>query len=439
MLLELSSAFTIFFIGKYLFSDERELRLKWDDALMNCKVNGIRNKDNQTFYISKAYKKEFGYLCIVNIPKGLSVESLQSAKGMLQDNLNCIIEIEKERFKDYITVKVINKIIDFTYEPVKTKPNEIYLGNKLDSSKYVLDLNKDPHILVAGKTGTGKSFLFASILTNLIYNSSKDIEVYLLQVMKGEIDIFKNCPGVKFTSDNSDEIFFIIEKLVTIIHKRSKLFTNMGVKNITQWNKLFPSKKMKRIIVGIEEISFFMNVESPCFQYLNSITKAGRASGVHLIALTQRTTIVNLPSELKAQMSVITAKQRSTLDSRNAIDIDDAAYLGEQEFIASTNDGYVYFKAPKIDEDFKILNSYVPQIKIPCSKPKIEEKNVKNNDKLSYEETQKLKVFSQCYVIKDKPMHNKSSEQPPNSSAPRKRKGAVKKELNEDNQNERNR
>lgn len=432
MLVELGCAFTIFFIGKYLLSDERELRCKWDDALKNCKVNGIRNKNDMTFYISKAYKKEYGYLCTVYIPRGLSVESLQGAKEVLQDNLNCIIEIEKERFKDYIIVKIINKIIDFTYEPIPTKPNEIYLGNKLDNSKYILDLNKDPHVLIAGKTGTGKSFLFASILTNLIYNNSKEIEVYLLQIMKGEIDIFKNCPSVKFTSDNENEIFFIIEKLVTIIHKRSKMFTTMGVKNISQWNKLFPNKKMKRIIVGIEEISFFMNVESPCFQYLNSIVKAGRASGVHLIALTQRTTIVNLPGELKAQMSVITAKQRSTLDSRNAIDIDDAAYLEQQEFIASTNDGYIYFKAPTIDEDFKILNSYIPQIKIPCTEPQKEEKDTRNSSKLTYEETQKLKVFSECYEIKDKPVLKKVSEQPKNASAPRKRKGAVKKDLNEE-------
>lgn len=430
MIVELGCTFIVYFIIKYLFSTEKALKDKWDNSLRACRVDGIRNKDNKTFYINKIYKKEYGYMCIVYIPQGLSVSKLENAKEVLQDNLNCIIEIEKERFENYITVKIINKIIDFSYVPVTTKANQIYLGNKLDNSKYILDLNKDPHVLIAGKTGTGKSFLFASILTNLIYNNSKDIEIYLLQVMKGEIDIFKNCPSVKFTSDNEDEIFFIIEKLVTIIHKRSKLFASMGVKNITQWNKLFPSKKMKRIVIGIEEISFFMNVESPCFQYLNSITKTGRASGVHLIALTQRTTIVNLPSELKAQMSVITAKQRSTLDSRNAIDIDDAAYLGEQEFIASANDGYVYFKAPTIDEDFKILNSFVPEIKTPGSTPKIEGKNIKNDNKLSYEETQKLKIFSECHITKGKPTVKEMSEKHLNEG-PRRRRGAIKKGLNE--------
>ena len=45
-------------------------------------------------------------------------------------------------------------------------------------------------ILIGGVTGTGKSFLLASILTNLIYNSSRYIEIYLLQIQTSEISAF---------------------------------------------------------------------------------------------------------------------------------------------------------------------------------------------------------------------------------------------------------
>lgn len=382
----------------------RKVKQKWLDILQASKSEGIRNKSDETFMISKIYHKPFGYLCTVNIPDGLSLNSLINAKRMIEDNFNCILEIEKERFEDYVKVKIINKVLDFDYAPVVTKSNELFLGYKLDGAKFLLNLNLDAHALVAGKTGTGKSFLFASILTNLIYHNKKDFEIYLLQVMKGEIDIFRNCPSVKFTSDNVNEILVILKKLVDIIHRRSKQFTEMGVKNISQWNQNYPSQKMKRIIVGVEEISFFMNQtqddENPCFKYFIDIVKAGRSAGVHCICLTQRTTVANLPSELKAQMSVLTAKQRSELDSRNAIDIPDAAYLEKQEFIASTNDGYTKFKAPTIDENFLILNKYVPEIKIP----EVKDKKVSDNNKLSYEETQKLKTYSDCHNLeKTKP------------------------------------
>ncbi|GLC32878.1 FtsK/SpoIIIE domain-containing protein [Clostridium omnivorum] len=366
MIVELAAAAAIKLTYDWLKkAPERVIKEKWDESLQNCRIEGIRNISNETFKITSIYTKDYGHICTVNIPDGLQYETLEKAKRVLEDNLNCILEIDKGRFKEYITVKLVNKVLEFEYAPVETRNNELFLGYKFDGSAYKLDLNKEAHILLAGKTGTGKSFLFASILTNLIYNNSKDVDVYLFQVMKGEIDIFKNCPSVRYTSDNLNDIAVMLKKLSDLIHKRSKQFSSVGIKNISQWNKHFPNKKMKRIIIGAEEISFFMSEESQCFEHFTSIVKAGRSAGIHLITLTQRTTIANLPSELKAQMTVITAKQRSELDSRNAIDIADAAYLEAQEFIASSNDGYIKFKAPTIDEDFKLLNKYVPEIIIP--------------------------------------------------------------------------
>lgn len=377
MIVELGAVAGLYYANKWFkAAPMRDIKRKWGNILQNCKVDGIRNREDETFKITSIYPKMYGYLCCVNIPKGLSIVSLEKAKKVIEDNLNCIVDIEKGRFKEYITVKIVNKILEFEYAPVDTKSHELFIGYKLDGTRYILNLNKDPHILIAGKTGTGKSFLFASILANLIYHNSKDIDIYLLQVMKGEIDIFQNCPGVKFTSDNKNEILIILEKLSGAIHKRSKQFAEHGIKNITQWNQHFPNKKMKRIIIGVEEIAFFMDEENECFEYFTNIVKAGRSVGIHLICLTQRTTSANLGGngELKSQLTILTARQRSELDSKNAIDIPDAAYLEKQEFISSCNDGYIKFKAPTIDEDFKILNKYVPEIKIPERTKIIKEK-----------------------------------------------------------------
>ncbi|MGL5245172.1 MAG: FtsK/SpoIIIE domain-containing protein, partial [Sarcina sp.] len=270
--------------------------------------------------------------------------------------------------------------INQDFKPVKTKSHEIYLGIKIDNTPCFLDLRCDPHLLIAGKTRAGKSYLFANLITNLFYYNSKQWDVFLLQVMKGEIDVYKDCPSVKFASDNEEHIEAALNHITKKIHERSKFFAQHGIKNLDHWNKHFPKKTMKRILIAAEEISFFMQEDSKIFKHLTGVVKAGASAGVHFIGITQRTTIANLPSELKAQMTVATTKQRSALDSNNAIDIKDAVSLERQEFIVSNNDGYIFFKVPNIDEDFKILNKYVSQIKTPNININFNQKN-KNNSK----------------------------------------------------------
>lgn len=371
-----------------------QLKQDWKNTLENARADGIRNMKGDTFEMFKVFEKSYGYLCLVSKTSGLKVENLENAKDVIQDSLHCLIEVEKENFKDYIKVKIITKPVEkFNFEPVKTYPNQLYFGKKIDGDYYKIDLNTNPHIIISGQTGTGKSFLLASILTNLIYNHPNSVELYLLQITKAEIDIFSKCKNVRFTSNNLKEIEAILEKLNNTINLRSKIFSQNGIKNIGQWNKHFKNKRMKRIIVCVEEISFFMQGEdSNAFKIFNSIVKAGRSVGIHLIALTQRTTVANLggDGELKSQTTVITARQRSDLDSRNAIDIGDAVDLREREFIAYSNEGYVYFTSPWIDEDFNTLHEYVSEIKIPDVQEVKEEKSNANIEVIDATDYKKL-------------------------------------------------
>lgn len=356
-------------LNQVINRDTIKLRKKWNSIMSNAKSEGIRNKNGDSFELLEIEKVEFGYKCTVSIPFGLSHTALFNAKEIIEDNLGCMIELVKKRFKNYITMDIIEDSLgDIKFEPYETKANELFLGYRYNGEPYLIDLTKDPHLLIAGKTGTGKSVILSSILTNLVYYHSREIELYLLQKKKGDINIFSECPNVKFLSNTEDEIKIALEKINSIIDKRSIMFVNQGIKNIDQWNKHYPKRAMKRIVVVAEEVSFFMEDESKeIFKYFTDTVKAGRSAGIHFIGLTQRTTAANLggDGELKSQLTVVTARQRSELDSRNAIDISDAAYLEEQEFISSCNDGYIYFKSCWVDEDFNILNKYVPEIKVP--------------------------------------------------------------------------
>lgn len=381
----------------YFQRDINRIENTWDSTLEKCKVEGIRNLDKQTFKLYKTQKKSYGFHAITYVPEGLSLTALEKAKLVLQDNLNCLIEFEKDKFNEVINVKFVTRdVVNNYYEPVKTSIDKLFIGYSLDGSPYYMNLNRNPHLLIGGTTGTGKTFLLSLILTNLIKVCGNEVEIYLSQIMKGEIGLFKNCKPVRFVGYNLEEVYLALKKVSKIVNERSLEFAKHGIRDITQWNKYNTRRKKKRVVFAIEELSFFMPSDSEsednelkkkCWNEILTISKAGRSVGVHFLSVTQRSTATNLPPDVKSQLSRITFKQKSSIDSTNIINTIDAVGLGERECIFD-GDEYVRLKVPKIDEDFKVLNKYVEEILIP-TKAAVKIKDYYT--RLSYEETQKLK------------------------------------------------
>ncbi|MGL5085135.1 MAG: FtsK/SpoIIIE domain-containing protein [Clostridium sp.] len=364
----------------------KNIKYRWQYLMQELNIS---SKDsNYTFHITEVVPITNGYTLMIHVPTGLNYSLLETNKQAIENAFRGIIIIEQIRFSSLAKITLINKDIGkYEFKPVKAHPNQLYVGKTFDNKPYFIDICKASHILIGGATGTGKTFLLSSILTNLIYNSSKSIELHLSQIMKGEISLFKDCKCVKFCGMTLREVCLDLMKIAELVDKRSKIFTASGTKNLQHFNKHFPKKWMKRIYFVIEEISFFMpgdaddditkELKAKCFEAILTIVKAGRSSGVHLLSVTQRSTVTNLPSDVKSQMCRITFKQISSIDSRNIIECDDAVLLKDRECLAyGTSDIMQPIKTPWIDEDFKILNEYVSEIKIP-------QVNSKKNDTLN--------------------------------------------------------
>ena len=379
--------------GYYLYKtiDKRGLINDFNKSMEGI---GLYNKNKETFLLNSLKQTEYGWSGKIHIPKGLSVEHLNSKKNILEDNLNSIIEIEKDNFKDYINIYIINRDVNkYEFKPVKSKPYEIYIGKDFQLKDFKLNTRKDCHILIGGVTGTGKTFLLASILTNLIYNSSNKIEIYLLQVAKSELSAFENCNCVKESCFDINSCMNLLNKIKEIINKRSEKFKNNGIRNIQQWNKHYKKEYMKEIYVIIEELSFFLDC-----QPITEISKVGRSVGVHIISCIQRTVRTEMDSTLKSQMSRITFHQKSSIDSTNIIGTNDAVLLKERECIVDGNNDYKRIKTPWIDEDYKILNRYVPQIKIPQNYEKVS-KNTENSDIIVQKVVKTNKNFKEQKIL----------------------------------------
>lgn len=371
------------------YRKKRKVIKKWEEIIGELNLHSKKSN-----FIPQVMNVKFidnGYLLDVHIPTGLSSKDIESNKEAIENKFKGIVTIESIRFSSLAKIKVINKDIGkFTFKPVKAYPNQLYIGKTFDGEDYFIDIIKACHILIGGATGTGKSFLLSSILTNLIYNSSNSIEIHLLQIMKGEVGLFEKCKPVKFVGKNLKEVAYDLEKLANLVDERSRKFTELGVKNLNHYNKHYKSK-MKRIYCVTEELSFFMPQEADseeekvlknkCWSAILTIAKAGRSSGIHLLSLTQRSTTTNLPSDVKSQLCRITFRQISSIDSRNIIECDDATQLEDRECLCyGTSKAMEVIKTPWIDEDFKILHEYVPEIIIPGVKKEFDLLNKKPID-----------------------------------------------------------
>lgn len=240
-------------------------------------------------------KTDYGFRATTILLFGISLEKFQSVKNTIEDNISAILEIKKSKYNDNVSINIINSKPSFKFKPIKVSANELWLGHKANGQDFKVKLNLDSHLLIGGTTGTGKTFLLSTILTNLIYNNSTKIELYLSQIMKSEIGVFKNCKCVKQVSYGLATTCIILKKLAVEVDKRSKKFTDEGIRNLNQWNQIKGKKDfLKRLFIVIEEVSFFIAAESDekiekelkkeCWNYISTIVKAGRSSGIHLMS-----------------------------------------------------------------------------------------------------------------------------------------------------------
>ncbi|GKX65662.1 FtsK/SpoIIIE domain-containing protein [Inconstantimicrobium mannanitabidum] len=352
--------------ASYLYKSTAYIRRFKEDFNNIMIATGIENKNHETFKIVDIHSKNYGLEVFLNVPDGLSIEHLNNKLNILQDNFNGIVELEKDRFKNYIQLDLITKdIAKYQFTPVKAKESELSLGKDYKGRDFLLDVNKNPHLGIFGTTGSGKSFLLASILSNLLYNSADMVDIYLNQVVKSELACFRDCKGVKFTATTFLEVDLILDKIRLILENRSELFDVYGIRNITQYNKHYPKRKLKRIYFVIEEISFFMEEG---FQYIWNnlllIAKAGRALGIHLICASQRAVATEINPTFKQQLTKV-CLQMSSLDSVNILGVGDAKDLKEREILILTTKGFIRTSSPWIDEDYRILHNFIKEIHIP--------------------------------------------------------------------------
>lgn len=345
MIVELLISGTSYFIFDYLEKREFKEYKKEFDSIIE-RLPELKNNKNETLNLISYEPTDYGYKIKFYIPVGITTDTIQSNFLKLKQafKLNSMHFIEHERL---ITLYAIKEYDFKEFKPLKLEPHEIYLGEFINK-KIVVDMNKFPHCLIGGDSGTGKSRLLFTILTNLISNSNR-IELYLLQVRKNDLIVFQNCRQVKTCSRTLEQVLESLQLIDNELQRREQLLDiTKGYLNIADYNKL-SGKTLRYIYVVIEEFSF-LNIsradskeekllKAECLKLIKSVVNVGRSSGVFLITSLQKPTNDSIPSDIKAQLTTrisMLIKDKST--SIVVLGDDSATNLGDREFVCRTKE-----------------------------------------------------------------------------------------------------
>lgn len=339
----------------------------WKKCLELSDTKGIINKNNDTFALECYQKTDYGFLAITKAPLGVDWLKLRSVEGELETSFKGTVEITKEKYSDEIKVEVITKKPEFDFKPIKLTCNEWFGGFKANGTPFSISLFENPHILYAGKTGSGKTFAMFISFTNMLYNYKNDFDVYITQLVNAETKIFSKCKPCKMTASNLEEALVVLEKIVEICDKREKEISKYGYVSVRHFNEDHPNKKFKRIILLMDEFSFFKvedgdsdedkKLKNKCEVCLKRIAKAGRSMNVTIIGALQKATVENINSSVRSQMCMISLRQFSGSDSKITIGTTEASRLDDCEAIIKGSSIYEKVFIP-------IIKSKQPQVEL---------------------------------------------------------------------------
>lgn len=202
------------------------------------------------------------------------------------------------------------------------------LGKDIGGRCIVGDIEKLPHVLIAGTTGSGKSVCTNSLIVSLLYKSTPDqVRFIMVDPKMVELAPYNGIPHLLIpVVTDPKKAAGALQWAVFEMMKRYKTFSERGVKKLEEYNRLARTtdelETLPSVVVVIDELADLMLVaakeveESIC-----RVAQMGRAAGVHLVIATQRPSADVITGLMKANIpSRIAFAVASSLESRIILD-----------------------------------------------------------------------------------------------------------------------
>jgi len=234
------------------------------------------------------------------------------------------------------------------------------IGKDIAGDAVVGELNKMPHLLIAGQTGSGKSVMINTLLTSLLYrNSPSEMKLILVDPKQVEMAPYEDIPHLITPVINEPEkTISALKWAVNEMERRYKLLAEHKVRDIKTYNTMVNSGKTKivvqdedgheqqhengampYIVIVIDELADLMMVAARDVEALIvRLAQKARAVGIHLVLATQRPSVDVITGLIKANVPArIAFTVASQVDSRTILDqIGAEKLLGQGDMLMST-------------------------------------------------------------------------------------------------------
>lgn len=251
------------------------------------------------------------------------------------DNLKGLIVFELS--------KQDRKILNFTdLKDTKKEGLTACVGKDTNNKEIFINIEKAPHLLIAGATGSGKSCLINSIITSLInkYDENK-LKLILIDVKQVEFIQYNNLNNLAApVVTEIEKAFEILNKIIAIMANRYKLLNEKNYKNIQEYNKK-EREKLCYYVTVVDEFSDLIMQYEEIETLICRIAQLGRAAGIHLIIATQRPSAETVTGRIKANIPErIALSVTSGINSKIILDKTGAEKLtGQGDFIYKKSNG----------------------------------------------------------------------------------------------------
>ncbi|MBW5791464.1 DNA translocase FtsK [Listeria monocytogenes] len=221
------------------------------------------------------------------------------------------------------------------------------LGLDISGTPIITDLQKMPHGLIAGATGSGKSVCINSLLVSLLYKATPDqLKLLLIDPKMVELAPYNRIPHlVSPVITDAKAATVALKWAVEEMERRYQLFSHTGVRNMKKYNEYashpdHTGEKLPYILIVIDELADLMMVApNDVEESISRIAQKARACGIHMIVATQRPSVDVITGLIKANIPTrVSFSVSSQIDSRTILDASGAEKLlgkGDMLFLPS--------------------------------------------------------------------------------------------------------
>lgn len=214
------------------------------------------------------------------------------------------------------------------------------VGKDITGATQMMMVEKAPHMLVAGATGSGKSVCLNDIIVSLLYqNGPDDLKFIMVDPKRVELSIYAGIPHLLVPPIvKADEAINALKWAVREMERRLDYLSKFGSRDIDSYNAK-SKERMPRIIIVIDELADLMSQNKRDVEaVIVRIAQMARAAGIHLILATQRPSVDVITGTIKANIPTRLAfAVASQVDSKTILDVGGAEkLLGRGDMLMST-------------------------------------------------------------------------------------------------------